>query len=70
MITDSGERQIGPNGFPYSFSDLPPSRASAGLNTDTLNVRYPYNEILTHVDFRREFFFFFPMPSELRTRTI
>lgn len=36
----------------YSFQDLPPSRTETGLNTDTLVLRYPDNEILTHGDFR------------------
>lgn len=49
----SGFLRFGPNAIPWSFSDMPPSRATTGLNTDTL-ARYPDNEILTQGDFRRK----------------
>ena len=39
-------------GQPYSYPDLPPSRLDTGLNTDTLILRYPDEEILTQGDFR------------------
>lgn len=48
----------------FSNSDLPPSRASTGLNTNTLNLDFPDDQILTAGDFRRKLQLLFHLHRE------